>query len=67
MAYEVLIPYSRPARSNAGMNLWLTQKMKLVYRQDWCWDHAVWGQGTSGFRYLFKNERDAVMFALKWS
>ena len=62
MNHEIRIPYRRPVQTTVGMNLWLTQKMKAVYREDWCWDH-----GPGGYIYKFKDEQMAMVFALRWS
>jgi hypothetical protein len=47
---------------NAGINLWLTKEMNLVYRQDWSW--ATVGRDII---YTFKDERMSTAFALRWA
>ena len=66
MSYEVKIPYRVPtqAQGGAGMNLWITQHLKLVYQQDWSWDHSIL---YGGYIYKFKDEKHATLFALRWT
>jgi len=56
----VKIPFR--GQSTVGMNLWLTQKRKLVYRQAWTWDNDLNGN----YVYWFNDEKEAVLFSLRW-
>jgi hypothetical protein len=57
---EVKIPFKDQGTS--GMNLWLTQQRKLVYRRDWSWDNDLNGH----YVYKFFDEKEAVLFSLRW-
>jgi hypothetical protein len=61
MNYKVKISYREPNQGCAGMNLWLTHHLKLVYHQDWRWDYI-----KDGYIYKFKDEQNAVLFSLRW-
>lgn len=52
-------------RPNAGMNLWLTQKMNAEYRVDWRWD-TIPGPDNH-YLYSFNDEKLALLFALRWA
>ena len=56
----VKIPFR--GQSTVGMNLWLTQKRKLVYRQAFTWDNDLNGH----YVYSFNDEKEAVLFSLRW-
>lgn len=62
MNHQVQILCRNSVRGNVGMNLWLTQRLKSVYRQDWCWDYS-----SNGYLYSFKDEQIAVLFSLRWA
>jgi hypothetical protein len=59
----VKIPFR--GQSTVGMNLWLTQKRKLVYRRDWSW--ANYNDLNGHYLYSFNDEKEAVLFSLRWA
>ena len=64
MMHIVRVPFRVPPQSTVGMNLWLTQQLKLVYRQDWKWYSSNPEYGY--YIYQFKDEQMATIFALRW-
>jgi hypothetical protein len=45
-------------RANFGPGMWSNPK---DHTQDWGWD-----SGFGNTHYFFKNEKDAIIFALRW-
>lgn len=48
---------------NAGINLWIKETLRLVYRIDWDWYMA----DSKSVVYTFNDERMATAFALRWA
>lgn len=59
---SVIIKNTKGTPANAGMNLWLTKEMKLVYREDWAWCMLA-----GDLVYTFRDEKMATAFALRWA
>lgn len=65
MKNTVLIPYRVgrwPTTGVSEMTIWLEETLRLQYAKDWDWNH-----GENGWLYGFKDEQNAVLFALRWS
>ncbi len=56
----VKIPFK--GQGTTGMNLWISHQRKLTYRRDWSWDNDLNGYYT----YRFNDEKEAVLFSLRW-